>query len=94
MPAYPNNHNVRMTCPISPSHTVNPRPIYKLAEYPARTLVSRRPRQDGNDQRCGSHCMPPNRNIVQVVQDFNAKCVRQALREEDGGVDACEFDPM
>lgn len=77
-----------MPCPISPPNPIHPRPVNKLFEDPARTLMRGRFGEDGDNNRRRSNGVPPDGDVVQVVQDFDAKRVCKALGEEYGCIDA------
>jgi hypothetical protein len=85
---YPNDHDIPMSCSISPPNPINPRPVNKLFEDPARTLVRGRFSENRDNNCCRSNGVPPDGDIVQVVQDFDTERVCEALGEEYGCVNA------
>lgn len=78
-----------MTSSITPPNPVHPCPVNKLRKHKPGRLMFGCLGQDGNDERGGTDGVPPNRDVVEVMQEVHPECVGKALREEDGCVYTC-----
>ena len=90
---YADNSNIRIACARAPADAVLIRrsAIDKLEEDVVARLVRWRLREDDDDEDDGAEGVPPDGDVIEVVEDVDAEGVDEALGDEDGGVDAFSF---
>jgi len=72
----------------SPPITINSSVVDKLGEDEGRRLVRWRLGQNRNNHSTRPNSMPPNRYIVEVLEDLDTESVNQPLSEQHGSIDA------
>ncbi len=86
-PTPPDNHHIRTTRSRTPTHTsVRTSPINKSLENKLRALMRRRFGKNSNYEGERPNSMPPNGNVVEIVEEVDTEGVDEALSCEYGGV--------
>lgn len=62
--------------------------VIERGEYFFGAAVGRGFSEDGDSNGCYAEGMQSNRGVVEVAEDVDAEGVDDAVRDEDGGVDA------
>ena len=87
---YTNNSNISIARARAPADAILIRrsAVDKLEEDVVARLVRWRLREDDDDEDDGAEGVPPDGDVIEVVEDVDAEGVDEALGDEDGGVDA------
>lgn len=78
--------NIRRARALAPSNSVDARVVDKGLEHELCRLVARRRREDGDDDRRGPDGVPPDGDVVDVLEQVHAERVDEPLADEHPGV--------
>ena len=83
-----NDDDVRVARALAPADAVDTRVVDERREDELGGLVRRGGREDGDDHGGRPDGVPPDRDIVDVLEEVHAERVDEALADEDARVDA------
>jgi len=72
---------------ITPTNTIKTGTVKELPEDEFCRLVSWGLNKNSNDKRCRPERMPPDGEVVKVMEKMHTKCVQKSLRKKYSSVD-------
>lgn len=81
------DHDVRRARALAPAHAVDARVIYEGLEDKLGGLVLRRRGEDGYDDSGRPNGVPPDGDVVDVLQEMHTEGVDESLADEYSGID-------
>lgn len=82
------DHDIRRARALAPADTVDAGVVDELLEHKLGRLVRGRRGEHRDNERSRAHRVPPDRDVVDVLEQVHAERVDEALRDEHRGVDA------
>lgn len=80
------DHDIRRTRTLAPAHTVDAGVVDELLEHELARLMRGRRSEHRDNERSRPDRMPPDRDVVDVLEQVDAEGVDEALRDEHRGV--------